>query len=477
MSKANKYLVVELDKTLIKSDMLYETFWSAFSKNFLIPIKSIFYLIFGKANLKFYLGNLSKVDIKTLPYNNIVIDYINSHKSKGGKVALITSSNQKVAFQIANYLNIFDEVHGSSNNKNLKGKEKVEFLNKRFGIKNYDYLGNYFIDIEICKYANKIITIDASNYLKSKFNETNINCSYLISEKKVNSIYSFLKAIRPYQWLKNSLIFLPIIAAHKINNLLIADSLFAFFAFSFIASSVYLINDLLDLKADRKHLKKNKRPFASGELPMEIGHLGGVSIFVIGIIFGLKIGITFLLILLIYFSITIAYSIYFKKKTIIDIFILSLLYTIRIIGGGVATNTNISFWLLAFSVFIFLSLAAIKRQSELVDLISQGKSKMTGRGYFINDLTFISSLALGTGLLANLVIILYINTPKVISLYSHPEFLWGACFLLLFWIIHMCFKTNRGEMHYDPIIFAIKDKLSISIIFAIFSFVIMASKI
>ena len=244
------------------------------------------------------------------------------------------------------------------------------------------------------------------------------------------------------------------------------QGLLAFIAFSSTASSVYIFNDLLDIQADRNHIKKCKRPFAAGELSFSKGMILGILLLFIGIIIGHEIGKLFLAFLFTYYIITISYSIYLKRKALIDIFILAGLYTLRLLAGGVATNLSISFWLLAFSLFIFLSLAAIKRQSELIDMIDRGKIIINNRGYKINDLDFIRTIAISSGLMSTLVLSLYINSPKVLDLYSNPKFLWISWSLFLFWIIRVCFKTNRGEMEYDPIIFAFKDRIS-NLIFVI----------
>ena len=289
-----------------------------------------------------------------------------------------------------------------------------------------------------------------------------------------NLLFSFLEAIRPYQWIKNILVFVPILAAHQINIPYLTEAFFSFLSFSLVASGVYLINDLLDLDADRCHPKKRKRPMASGRLPLDLGTFSSLLFVVLGGILGLKIGIEFFILLLSYFFITLIYSIYLKRKAVIDIFILTSLYTLRIIGGGLATNLEISFWLLGFSIFIFLSLASVKRQSELVDIKKRGKFKIVGRGYAIEDLNFISQLALTSGLLSTLIIALFINSPDVLSLYQNPEYLWLTCCVFLFWIVRICFVTSKGKMHNDPIIFAIKDKLSLMLIFVILLFTVLA---
>jgi len=460
MKKDLKILSVDLDGTLIKTDMLYETFWSAFTNDLLIPIKALFALLKGKAHLKQILFYKSNINIKSLPYNQEVIQYIYSHRSNGGKVALVTASTQKLAEAISKNLNIFDEVYGSSSLINLRGFEKANFLKKIFGKKNFDYIGNSSSDLQSWEISNKAITFNAGNYLKRKCEIINDNTLHLKDKNKKTFLSSILKEIRPYQWIKNILVFIPMLAAQDFDKTTFLEALFAFIAFSSTASSVYIFNDLLDIQADRNHPRKCKRPFAAGDLSFGIGISIGILLLLIGIIVGYDIGKSFLTVLLTYYSFTLSYSFYFKRKALIDIFILAGLYTLRLLGGGMATNLNISFWLLAFSLFIFLSLAAIKRQSELLDMKQREKIIIPGRGYKISDIDFIRTIAISSGLMSALVLSLYINSPKVLDLYSNPELLWISSSLYLFWIIRVCFKTNRGEMEYDPIIFAFKDKVS-----------------
>ena len=473
MSSVPKILIVDLDGTLIKSDMLFETFWSSVSNNLIKTLISIFNLYKGKAYFKKCLAEISNVDIKLLPYNKQVINYINLQKSKGFKIALVTANNADIAIKISDYLNLFDEVHGSSRKINLKGINKANFQNERYGKKNYDYLGNSYYDMQIWRDSNKAIFVNKRGILNNIYRTINPNHLFL-EDNDNNLLFSFLEEIRPYQWIKNTLVFVPILAAHQINIPYLTKGIFSFLAFSLVASGVYLINDLLDLDADRCHPKKCKRPLASGRLPLDLGTFSSVLFVILGGILGLKVGIEFFILLLSYFLITLTYSIYIKRKAVIDIFVLTGLYTFRIIGGGLATDLEISFWLLGFSIFIFLSLASVKRQSELVDIEKRGKFRIVGRGYEIDDLQFISQLALTSGLLSTLIIALYINSPNVLSLYQNPEYLWLTCCLLLFWIIRICFITSKGKMHNDPIIFAIKDKLSLMLISVILLFTILA---
>ena len=473
MKQDSKILIVDLEGTLIKSEIFLETFWYAFKKDFLIPFKVLFAFTKGKSFLKKYLFNLAQIDYTTLPFNNVIIEYLKNHYSKGYEVYFLSSYSEKIAQSIVQHINISSEEKKSSLEIEYKILSRKNF--KNLHLQNYIYIGDETKDKNIWENANKSITFDVNKGKRRNYAKINKNYINLRSPNKSNFLFGFLKAIRPYQWIKNILVFVPILAAQQFDIEIFYRSLFAFFAFSFTASSVYVFNDLLDLKSDRNHPKKRERPFAKGDLSISKGSIGGLLLFLTGTSFGLKIGITFITILSIYYILTIAYSLYFKQKPLLDLCILSGLYTLRIIGGGFATDLNLSFWLLCFSLFNFLSLAAIKRYAELKDIVETKIIKNYGRGYEISDLNFVSFIALSSGLLSSLVLALYINSPNVMTLYPSPKYLWITPFLFLFWILRMCFKTHRGQMDYDPIIFASKDKVSLSLFFLIIISVTIAS--
>lgn len=460
MNESDIILVIDLDGTLIKTDILHETFWSSFSKDWKIPYKTLTTLIKGRAKLKEYLNNISEIDIKTLPYNETVIEYIKKFRNKGGKTALVTGSNINIAKKIADHLGLFDEVHGSTSSLNLKGKQKMELLISRFGEKKFSYMGNSSEDIHVWEHAFKAISINASSKLKKACNKVNLNSDHLLTGPSYNSLLTYCKALRPYQWLKNTLVFLPMLAAHKITALYFFESLKAFIAFSLISSSVYVINDLLDLGADRSHPRKKSRPFASGSIPISHGIVIAPLLFILGISVALFINKSFLIIIFTYYILTSAYSLVLKRKIIIDICTLAGLYTVRIVGGGAATQIGISFWLLGFSIFIFLSLAAVKRQAELVDLRERGILKSAGRSYRVDDLPLVSIVSLIAGFMSVIVIAMYVKSQEVLILYSKPEILWGVCCVLFYWLIKMIHTAHQGNMHDDPLIYAVKDKMS-----------------
>jgi len=312
----------------------------------------------------------------------------------------------------------------------------------------------YYDQINIkAKQLSKISSEDIMEYHGAVSYKTSYNDILLNMEK----ILFYIKSLRPHQWIKNFLIFIPLLAAHQINKETIILAIQMFVSFSFIASSVYIFNDLIDLKADKSHPRKRYRPFASGKISVSHGKILALFLIVLGTMISLSISYSFLVILLIYFLISSAYSIFLKQKIIIDICILAVLYTIRIIAGGVVLNINLSVWLLAFSLFFFFSLAAVKRQAELVDLIKRKKLKSLNRGYQVKDLPIISMAALAAGYVSVLIMAFYVNSPDIVKLYSQPIALWGICLILIFWITKMIIVTHRGYMHDDPIVFAVKD--------------------
>jgi 4-hydroxybenzoate polyprenyltransferase len=266
--------------------------------------------------------------------------------------------------------------------------------------------------------------------------------------------------MRPHQWLKNLLVFFPMIAGHVFTVETFLQGVLAFIAFGLVASSVYLLNDLLDLSADRAHPRKRARPLASGALPLIHGMVLVPVLLLCGMALALVLGPMFLAVLAGYYLLTVAYSLWLKRKMLIDICVLATLYTFRVIAGGVATDIPLSVWLLAFSAFFFLALAAVKRQAELVDASQRGVTIAPGRGYQVGDLPFVSQMAVSSGFVAVLVMMLYLNAPDVLSKYSNPWLLWGACLVLLYWVARMVLLAHRGHMDDDPVVYALRDPVS-----------------
>ncbi|MBL4868638.1 MAG: UbiA family prenyltransferase [Pseudomonadales bacterium] len=458
-SQVTTPLCVDLDGTLINTDLLLESFVRVLKESPWVLLFVPFWLLKGKHILKAELAARCHINIEKLPYNEALISHLSTQQNLGRQLILCTGSNIKFALQINQHLNLFDEVIASDDMRNLTGSTKVKELNERFSSGGYDYAGNEAIDLKIWKDARKALVINGSVSLKDKTEKlTEID---LFQEKPRVSLKLYLKAARIHQWVKNLLIFVPLGTAHIVNSTdAYMASILAFISFGLLASSTYIINDLTDLDSDRCHDKKRERPFASGAISIQRGILFSAGLLISGLSLTLVLPIEFGIVLMIYLITTLSYSLRLKSMASVDVITLALLYTVRVIAGAFAIGVTLSFWLLAFSLFIFLCLAIVKRVSELINMEKQNKDKAMGRGYEVADRSVLQSLGTSSGYMAVLVMALYINSTDVIKLYQTPEILWILCPILLYWITRVWMKTARGLMNEDPILFALKDKNS-----------------
>lgn len=452
------FLIVDLDGTLVKTDLLVEMFWLALGNNFFSGLFSLFTLRKGRAAFKRKLVNETIFDVTTLPYNQNVIDYIEEWRSCGHKTMLVTASDQLIADKIGQHVQLFDEIHGSDGQVNLKGEKKAQFLIEKIGNQNFAYMGDSKADFAVWEHANKIITVNVSSNIKRKIDKKFKKVEHLGSSQ--SKLKNLVKLIRPHQWVKNLLVFIPMLAGHQFTENSIFESFLAFIAFSMIASGNYIINDLFDIQNDRQNPEKRKRSIASGNILVVRAMLICFFLLTVGLTIAGLINTNFLLLSILYIISTISYSIYLKRLIIVDICFLAIFYTLRLFAGSEASQVPMSFWLAAFSTFFFFSLASIKRLNELVESTSRGVLKIKGRGYHLGDLPIISQIATASGLTSVLVMALYLNSDEVTALYKFPQALWGICLVLLFWINRFIILANRGKITGDPIVFAIKDRIS-----------------
>lgn len=450
-------LVVDLDGTLLKSDMLYETFWSAFARDWKMPFVAMAALTRGRAALKTRMAELSDVDIPALPWNEAARDYVARWRAEGGRTALVSAADDGVVQQVAAHLGLFDEAHGT-NGENLKGAAKARFLREHLGDQPYIYMGDSTADLAVWEASSGAVTVTADRALRDRATGLHADAHHIDTDAPRWRRY--LDAMRPHQWLKNLLVLIPLLAGHRFEPATLLLALLAFAAFSLTASGVYVLNDMLDLASDRAHPRKRNRPFASGDIPIAHGTVMAPLLLGAGLLLALAVTPAFFVLLLIYFAITMAYSLHLKRLVVVDICVLAILYTMRILAGGAAAGVPISVWLLAFSVFLFFGLAAIKRQAELEQARASGKTMAHGRGYRADDLVVVQMLAVASGFIAVLVMALYVTSPKVSALYSNPEMLLGVCLVLLYWFARVAVITHRGEMHDDPVVFAARDRAS-----------------
>lgn len=451
-------LIVDLDGTLVHTDMLHESVLKVVGNNPLSALCIPYWLLCGKALLKERLAHRAHVDPSTLPYNQDLLYWLNSQRTQERKLILCTASDLLIATAIANHLGVFDEVMASDGKTNLSGRLKANALEARFGVAGFDYVGNSRADLAVWKRARRAIVVNASADLTQKARQ-HCEVEHVFPAPR-RTFKTLGRILRVHQWLKNILLFIPVIAAHQIMDMSTWTTLLiAFCAFSLCASSVYVTNDLLDLEHDRQHPRKCKRAFASGAVPAWVGIVLAPLLLLISLAVSFLVSSSFFICLMVYFFATCAYSWGLKRLVLIDCLTLAMLYTMRIIAGAVAAGLSLSFWLLAFSVFLFLSLAFVKRYAEFAG--QTRNNKLHGRGYLTTDAPLVQSLGITAGYLSILVLALYLNSQEILVLYKTPELIWATVPILLYWISWMWLQAHRGKMHDDPLIYAVKDKASL----------------
>ncbi|GAB3463840.1 UbiA family prenyltransferase [Azotobacter salinestris] len=455
-------LVIDLDGTLLRSDLLLETGLCFFRRQPLSLHKPLGWLGKGRAMLKEKLAQGAQIEVGSLPYDPQVIALIEAARRNGRTVVLATASHQSLAERIAGHLQLFDRVLATSAGHNLSAQRKRDVLVEQYGEGGFDYVGNSRDDIPVWAVARKAYVVNPERGVERRARALG-NVEQVIRSTP-STLKEWRRALRLHQWLKNLLIFVPLLAAHRLTDpVLLGQAILAFLLFGLCASSVYLLNDLLDLPDDRLHHTKRHRPFASGRLSLRSGLLACPLLLAAAFAGALwLLPWTFALTLAAYYALTLAYSLALKRCMAVDIIALALLYTLRIVAGAAAFDLPLTFWILAFSMFIFLSLALVKRYAELREARSRGRTEKTrGRGYYPDDLPMIASLGAASGYLAVMVLALYIHDQATVSLYRYPQAIWLACPLLLFWISRVWMLTHRGQMNEDPVVFAVRDRVSL----------------
>jgi 4-hydroxybenzoate polyprenyltransferase/phosphoserine phosphatase len=456
----HKIIAVDLDGTLVNSDMLIENIF-LFLRHYPLRIfELIVWLLRGKAFFKRSLANAILPDVYALPYNRPLIDWLERQRSAGHSLVLATASDLRLAQRINDYLNLFVEVFGTED-KNLSSNHKRKVLVDRYGEKGFEYVGNSSADFAVWKSAAVIHIVNPERGVLAA--AKNLGTMGKVFDNRPPYWPTLLKSMRIHQWAKNMLIFVPLLASHRVFELpLLSSGLLAFIAFGACASSVYLLNDLLDLPDDRQHPTKRHRPLAAGTLPI-LHALFYIPALLLGsfIIAIAWLPLAFSGVLAGYYLLTLAYSLWLKRLAMIDVVTLAMLYTVRVVAGVAAMALVTTFWILAFCIFIFLSLALLKRYTELREARQMNQQdKSSGRGYYPADFELLASLGGSSGYISVLVLALYINEATSLTLYHSPQWLWAACPLLLFWISRTWLLAHRGQMHDDPIVFALRDPVS-----------------
>ncbi len=453
-------IVVALDGTLIHTDLLLERVFLFVRRWPWRFLNLILWGFKGKAYFKRRMADAVIPDVTRLPYDKELLAWLEERQRAGAGLSIATASDARIARNVAEHLKMFDEVFGPEET-NLAGGNKRDVLVRRYGEGGYEYVGNSSDDIPAWKAASAIHLVNPGWGVLSSARR--IGPVGTLIQNRPAYLPTLLRALRVHQWAKNLLVFVPLLTAHRIFD---ADSvrvsMFAFIAFCACASSVYLLNDLLDLDDDRRHPTKCNRPIASGGLPIlhALSLIPALLLAAFSLAFW-KLPIPFTLVLAAYYLLTLAYSLRIKRVVILDVLLLAMLYTIRVIAGAAAVDLVVTSWIVAFSMFIFLSLAFMKRYTELRDAREKGKQEQaSGRSYYPSDSGLLATLGGASGYISVLVLALYIDAPATDRLYRTPEWLWAVCPLLLFWISRIWLLAHRGQMHDDPIVFALNDKVS-----------------
>ncbi|HEX4309323.1 MAG TPA: UbiA family prenyltransferase [Acidobacteriaceae bacterium] len=462
-SASRRPLCVDLDGTLVKSDTLMDSLLVLVRSRPLDALLVPFWLLRGKAAVKAEVGARVSLDVRHLPYNRSVIEYLETERGEGRRLYLATGADQELASRIADHLGLFDGVLASDGKTNLTAGNKLEGLRQAFGDEGYDYIGNANPDVPLLEHAGTAMIANPAPALRARLRSRGVTVEREFDDR-APQLKAILKAVRLHQWAKNILIFVPMLLAHVLRSGAFADAAIAFVSFSLCASSTYIANDLLDIESDRRHPRKRARPFAAGDLSVASG------VFTSAVLLGGSIAIAaallplgFLLWLFLYLVATLSYSLYFKRVVLVDVILLAGLYTVRLLAGSAATKVAISPWLAAFSIFLFLSLAMVKRFSELQNTRARGQAIANGRGYLLSDIEQLRSFGTCSAYTAVGVFLFYIREAGELGgLYQHPNWLWLIAPLLIFWLSRVWLLASRGQLDEDPVIFAVTDRVSLA---------------
>lgn len=448
-------LCVDLDGTLIRSDMLHEGLCTLVTDPRIFQI--LLQLHHGRAAFKEAVAARAPVEPELLPYNETLLAYLHAEKRAGRYLVLTTASDRSVACAVAECVGLFDEVIASDGIDNLKGAAKARALVARFGRRGFCYAGNAQSDLAVWREAASAIVVNAPSGVLAQV-RTQVPVELTIDNRPA-VLHELLKAARPHQWIKNLLAFVPILTAHALHDpaAWIAATL-TFVAFCCTASGIYLINDMLDIRADRLHPRKRMRPFARGAISLPVGAVAAVALICVGIVLSQIVHVAWIVIL--YVLMSISYSLRLKELPLVDVFMLAGLYTIRVFGGGEATHHRLSLWLLGFSSFLFLSLALLKRTAEMMSVAKSGNTKAARRGYTASDMPILQLFGIAAAFAASIVMALFVQIEASAEHYASPSLLWLTVPLMLFWTCRMWMAGSRGNMHHDPIVYAARDRVS-----------------
>lgn len=453
-------LVIDLDGTLVRSDVFLESALALVARKPSAVLELIGWATRGRAELKRRVADCVALDAATLHYEPQLVAMAREARAAGREVVLATAAAESHANAVAAYTGLFDRVLATGDGRNLSARHKAEALTALYGEQGFDYAGNARADARVWRAARHAIVVNPLPGATAVARESGRTVDVI--DERPPLLHTLPQLLRVHQWAKNLLVFVPLVTAHQLDNVAgIGHALTAFVALCLVASAVYIANDALDLPFDRAHPSKRFRPLAAGAFPLAYALVVALVAFLAGLAIAAAVSLPFVGMVAAYFALTLGYSLSWKRVPILDVLVLSLLYTVRVLAGAVAVPVPASFWLLAFSSFLFLSLAMLKRYVEIGGMADAGAPAAAGRGYAREDAQMIATLGTAAGLVSVLVLALYIQSPAVAILYRTPELLWSLGLVLLYWILRIWLLAHRGEVHDDPVVFALTDRPSL----------------
>ncbi|NIN70682.1 MAG: UbiA family prenyltransferase [Gemmatimonadetes bacterium] len=456
MTKDGVPLIMDVDGTLIRSDLLWEGFAWILTRRPRRLLPALLALSRGRPSLKAFLARESAIDIDDLPLEPAALELIDDARAAGAKVILASAAHESQVEDLKDRVGA-DLAWGSDGVTNLKGSRKLSLIQQHFD--EFDYVGNSLADLPLWKAARRAIAVNAGPFTLRK--ATSLRPDIIVRHIRTSTWRLWIRQLRPHHWAKNALLFVPALAAHLSPSVELAVQLLAgFAAFSATASAVYLFNDLADLASDRAHPRKRHRPLAAGKISIPAALVAGLLSVVAAAVVAWQLSPRFAGVLAAYLVITYAYSLSLKQHLAIDVITLATLYTVRIVAGAVLVEVPLSRWFLAFSIFLFLALALAKRAVELRGAAARNATKIAGRGYRPEDLRTLSAMGVAAAAASALVYCLYITGDDVTRLYANPDLLWIGLPLFLYWNLRLWLFADRGTLQEDPVAFALKDPIT-----------------
>ncbi len=467
-------LCVDLDGTLVKSDTLVDALLLMVRTHSGDLLRVPGWILKGKATLKREVTERVQLDVAHLPYNKPLMAYLEQQRGLGRSVYLATGADHALAERVAAHLGIFDGVLASDGRTNLTGHNKLASFERRFGEAGFDYIGNASPDVPLLRHAGRAMVANPDGALRRAIQERKFVPEQQFLDQ-ASPLQAFRRAARVHQWAKNVLIFVPLLLAHSLSVRSVTEAVAAFFCFSLCASSTYIVNDLLDIEADRRHPRKRRRPFAAGDLQAKTGVLLSAAMLLLSFVLADILSGKFLAYLLLYLVSTLSYSLYLKRVVLVDVVLLSGLYTLRLLAGAAACSIAISPWLAGFSIFLFLSLAFVKRFAELQNIRAAGQVPSNGRGYLLSDTEQMRAFGTASAYASVVVFSLYISGRDVTGLYAHAQRMWLITPIMILWISRVWLLASRGELDEDPVIFAVTDRASLLLGFCAVCAILLAT--